>query len=255
MDGLQIFTHSVRQVFGNLNAALRISGLLFLVQLGAAYIFGRSMMGPGEPMREQMMRGDFPIGGLLIFILLALVTGLWIAVAWHRHVLGGEAPGAVLPPFNGDRMLAYFGYSLLIAVILIPLALVLGFVASWFVGPMMQSGRIVLGLIVVGLVVYLPMLVVAFRLSVALPAAALGKPLGIGGAWNKTKGTTGTMVLLAVLAVVFAVVIDLPAGYVFPANSILSLIWSAAAQWVALMVGVSILTTLYGHFVEGRALV
>jgi len=197
--------------------------------------------------------GSVPWGGLILALLIMVVTGLWIAVAWHRYILRVEEPGSVIPAFKGDRMLAYFGYSILIAIILILMSLVLGLVVGLVVGPFLGSSPL-FGMIVIGILVYVPLVIVAYRLSVVLPAAALGEELGIGGALERTRGTTGTLLLLAIISLIGAVVIDLPTAYIFTPGSIISIIWSALTQWIVLMVGISILTTLYGVYVEDRKL-
>lgn len=251
--GLDIFVHSIRQVFGNFGAALRISALLYLIQVAAVYFLGAGLLANPQLLQMQAQRGDVPWGGLIVALLVLVVTGLWIAVAWHRYILRVEEPGSVIPAFKGDRMLSYFGYSILIVIILILMSLVLGLVVGLVVAPFL-GGSPVIGMIIIGILVYVPLVIVGYRLSVVLPAAALGEELGIGGAWEKTQGAMGTLLLLAIVSLIGAVVIDLPAAYVFTPGSILSIIWSAVTQWIVLMVGISILTTLYGVYVEERKL-
>ena len=62
MKGVQIFTHSLRQVLNNLPAALRISGVLYLVQVAVSLAFGRAMMSAGM---GGMMGGGYGIGALV----------------------------------------------------------------------------------------------------------------------------------------------------------------------------------------------
>lgn len=256
MNGIDIFGHSVRQVFGNLSAAIRLSALLYLVQFGVTIWYTSSMPDVAfEAMNPEAM-ANIPWGTMLIFFIVLLITSLWIAVAWHRFVLLSEEPGSIIPAFRGDRMLAYFGYSLLICLIMIPVVLILGFVTSLIVAPLLMSGGPSLfGLIVVGLLVYIPIIVISYRLSVVLPAAALEENLGIGGAWERTRGTTGTILVLAIISAIAYYIISLPVLYIFTQGSVPSYIWTFFSQWIALMVGVSILTTLYGHYVEERPLV
>jgi hypothetical protein len=40
----------------------------------------------------------------------------------------------------------------------------------------------------------------------------------------------------------------------FAGNFALSLIWQCVFGWISVMVGLSVLTTLYGHYIEKRAL-
>ena len=251
MKGLEIFVHSVRQVFGNLGPALRISAVLYLVQVAGMVLLG-GFDPSGAMFGMQTGQVDWP--SLFATLALALVTGLWIAVAWHRYVLRVEQPGAAVPPFHGDRILSYLGNSLLIVLILIPVSIVLGLIVGLLASPFVSSAEPSLAVaLVFGLLVYVPVVIIGYRLSVVLPASALGEPLGLGGAWAATQGEAGTILALALVSLVSAFVIDLPATYLL--GGIAAQLWTVATQWVVLMVGISILTTLYGHFVEKRPLV
>ncbi len=242
MKGVQLFLHSVKQVFGNLGAAIRISGLLFLVQLIATLLVSRHAMGA--------MEGAFGGGTLNVILLslLTLVSSLWIAVAWHRFVLRVEQPGAFLPAFHGGRMLAYLGYSILIGVALAGVVVVMAFLVS----RLAPVNGLVMP-ILVSLVVFVPAVLLALRLSPLLPAAALGDRLGIGDAWGATNGATGDLLVLAILAVLGSVLIDLPVLSLMNVMP-LAMAWTFVTAWIKTMVGASILTTIYGHYVEGRPL-
>jgi hypothetical protein len=254
MKGLQIFTHSVRQVFGNLSAALRVSGLLYLVQVGVSFAVGVSAFTDQAAMRGMMQRGEFPWGGFFLVLLVSVVTSLWIAVAWHRYVLKVEQSG-ILPPFKGDRILAYFLKGLLIFIILIPLLLILGFVAGIIVGALMRSENLVAALVVGALVIYLPIGVVGFRLSSILPGVAIGEGYGIADGWAATDGQSGALAVVVLLSIALGLVLGLPNQFLLPPNSVPALIWQLISGWIMLMVGISVLTTLYGHYIEKRPLV
>jgi hypothetical protein len=255
MNGIDVFAHSVRQVFGNLSAALKISAILYLIQFAVSYWFGSQIPEFGVGGMSPGAMTNIPWGSLLIFYVVLLITGLWIAVAWHRYILLNEEPSSILPALRFDRMLAYFGYSLLIGLIMIPVAFVLSFIVSLLVAPLLMSGGAnMFGIVVVGLLIYVPLIVIVYRLSVVLPAAALEENLGIGGAWERTKGTTGTMLVLAIISALGFLLINLPVFWMSP-QSIFVTVWTFGTQWIIVMVGVSILTTLYGHYVEDRPLV
>jgi hypothetical protein len=241
VKGVQLFLHSVKQVFGNLGAAIRISGLLFVIQLIVSLLVIRYVLGTtGEP------AGLFLVS--IILLLFSLFVSLWIAVAWHRFVLRVERPGAFLPAFHGARMLAYLGYSIVIGVALAIVVMVLSFLVAQ-VAPVNNAMVRLLG----GLVVFVPVFLLALRLSPLLPAAALGDGLSLGDAWGATKGATGDLLVLAFLAALASVVIDLPAFGLTGAMP-LAMTWSLITAWIKTMVGASILTTIYGHYVEGRPL-
>ncbi|HQU70553.1 MAG TPA: hypothetical protein PLI43_20485 [Albidovulum sp.] len=245
MKGYQIFLHSVKQVFGNFGAAVRISGLLFLVQVFATLFFGRAAVMPG--MQDAMA---MPRGGMLLLLAVTLVTSLWIAVAWHRFILRVEEPQAILPAFHGQRMLAYLGYSLLLIIIAAIPALVFSFLGAMMVNVL--GNNIVTSLFAM-LIVLVPVLLITLRLCPVLPAAALGEPLGLRGAWDATGGTTVDFLILAVVATVASFAVDLPM-FLFMGAMPLAMGWALVTAWLKMMVSASILTTIYGHYVERRSL-
>ncbi len=260
MKGWQIFVHSLRQVTGNFKAALRISGLLYVAQtVVGVVLLGGDAMRPGgrfwmmlNGVSNPAMALGFDPAMALGFVITILVA-LWIAVGWHRYVLLGEA-ATLVPTFRSDRMLAYFLRSLGYTAILILLGAVwVGIVVFAFGSIFYDLGTLPVILIVI--LMYLPILVIALRITAALPAAAIGvvKPF-----WSGWAATAGGSADLAVLAVVYVVILrgpDLIGDYVFGTSSVLYAIWSFVVGWLQMMIGVSILTTLYGHYIEKRPLV
>lgn len=251
MKAWQIFVHSVRQVFGNLNGALRVSGLLYLAQVAVLVVFGVYAVSDQADIQHKMMSGEVSVAPILLGMLVSFLCGLWIAVGWHRYVLLVEEPGLV-PPFRGDRMLGYLGRSIIIGVIAVLLGAVVGSLLAAVLLPLL--GFSAGGAMLFSLLVGLPVVYVIYRLSVGLPASAVGRPLGLGEAWAATAGESGTLIGLAVLSLVASFALGLPA-MILAEVPILAFVWNIGAGWVQLMVGVSILTTLYGHYVEKRALV
>ena len=253
MKGWQIFVHSVRQVFGNLDGALRVSGVLYLVQIGVAVLFGGGMMMASG----QMMQGGMSAGvilGVLVVAVVAVVTGLWIAVSWHRYVLLGEK-AAVLPAYRGDRIWAYLVRSLGYGLILVVGGAVLGAVVGTIFGGLAVNSSMAVGMIALGVLVYLPVLVIGFRLTSSLPATALGVDRPFLSGWGATKGQMPDLISLAAIVVVLGVGLELIGFYLFQQIPVVSAIWSFGIGWVRMMVGISIVTTLYGHYIENRPLI
>ena len=81
---LRIFLHSLRQVFGNLSGALKVSGILMLVQFAVLLTIGRAMPTDEATMRQLMMQGEMPWGRIVLGALVSTVLWLWIVVGWHR---------------------------------------------------------------------------------------------------------------------------------------------------------------------------
>jgi hypothetical protein len=251
-----IFVHSLRQVFGNIGGALQVSGILMLAQAGILLTFGKALLMDQPAQRAMMEGGSFPWGQFLLAFLLIAIISLWIAVGWHRYILLNERP-TLVPALKLDRMLGYFGKSLLIGLILLVPAFLLGLVAGAVATALLKGGTGLIGVfIVMGLVVYLPLVTIATRLATALPGVALEPGVPLFSGWEATKGATWTIAGVVLLSLICFGGIELIATRVFPDPTALpAVVVSVVTQWAATMVGVSILTTLYGHYVEKRSLV
>lgn len=185
MKGLQIFRHSVRQVTGNLEGALRVSGVLYAVQV---------------------------------------VIGLWIAVGWHRYVLLNEKPD-LLPTFRQDRMLAYFLRSLVLGLIILLPAIVWGMVVGVLFMPFVGSGVGLVAVLLVSLIIQLPLIFLGLRLSAALPGQALGAESEVLAGWRATAHDNRALAELAVIIVAAIFVLNLIGLLVFGQSAVASLVW------------------------------
>ncbi|MEQ1902427.1 MAG: hypothetical protein ABL866_17040 [Devosia sp.] len=254
MQAWQIFVQSVLRIVNNFEGALRVSAVLYLmiVALGLALqMLGIPDLSDRDQLKALLEAGRFPWIPFILIYLASAICALWIAVGWHRFILLDENPG-IVPPLNGGRLFAYFLRGLLVGLILIPIYLV--FVLLMFGLAVATRGNlpdIVLTLLPIAIVI--PASMIFLRLSVALPGAALGAEGGILDTWEKTRGTMGTFLALTLILGAFGVAAGL-VTLLFLNVPLLLMFWSYLYGWVSLMVGVSILTTLYGHYVEKRAL-
>lgn len=236
--GLKLFFHAVRLVLDNLVVALRISGVLYLLQIVVAI---------GLLLFLQPSSQGALLTYLVVVILLSVFCSIWTAVAWHRFILLDEVPSGWLPAFNGGRLLAYFGYSLLLGIIAIPILLGAGLLAGLFA----SAGGPLVALIAT-VAVFFVVLIIGYRLALILPGSSVDKRMGLGDAWDATRGATGDIVVLALVSAIGAAVLGLPSSFLIGPLQIVGMVWSVVAQWITLLVGISILTTLYGHYVEKR---
>ncbi len=254
MLGLEIFVHSVKMVLRNLTQALQISVVPALIggflAIGLFFLFGI----PFEEFNSET--NGFPEGvtaasftGFLL-CLMAVVFGvmLWIVVSWHRFVLLEEYPSGLVPPFRFDRVLAYFGRLLMLGlialIIMIPGALIMG---------MMAQSSVALGVLVwLGLIIFLT--IGFYRASPILPGAAIGKPIKLSEAWQATSGASGAIALLVVLSILFQILLQLLASLLLFVPIIGVLIVLFASMLIVPLINVSILTTIYGVFIEKREL-
>jgi hypothetical protein len=247
MQGLAIFLHALRMVFGNFTRTLRIGGVALAVLVALTLSLGGLS-------RAEVTSVS---GTAMVLTFARIIVGLWVAVAWHRYILLEEEPGALLPAWNGVAIWAYFkaGFlvGLILLVILLPLMTVAGFLLLPMAGPSAASPPLLLGLIGF-LVAFLPAIFIFYRLSPALPAAAIGRPLGLREAWFQTGVSGWAFVPLTLVSVLAGWLLDLPLPALARVSLPLALVWSAVGQWLMLMVGASIMTTIYGHYIERRDL-
>lgn len=254
MSGWKIFTYAIRKLTDNLPDALRISVGPYLTQVAAQlYVVQKfGILGvPVEP--EQMTMPDGFLGAMLLLMIVTLVSSLWIAVAWHRFVLLKEEPGAILPSWHGAEILRYFGWSIVIGLILALAGFLLGLVAGLVVIPLAASAPSI-ATIIMTIVVGGPVAILFYRFGLKLPAVATGHELSLGDAWARTENSIGTLLQLAVIAILGGLAVQLPSTLNPDPASTINVVYSLVVNWIVMMIGVSILTTLYSHFVDGNDL-
>lgn len=247
--GFRIFRHSVGLVFNQFGAALRISGLLYLA-IAIFHGLGLYLIGSGTSADQSpQFRWEF------IFVVLPVgVLYLWIVVAWHRFVLLDETSGGPVPALLADRLFAYFGRGMQVALIFMAGGVAMAVVIAVLVYALPEDSVVV---ILVPLVMLAIVALIFYRLAPLLPAAAIGKPIGIRAAWAATSGAWGTILLLTLVSAIAFFIIDLPATILLRQSASVApvaLVWLSITGWVKLMVGASVLTTLYGVYVERRAI-
>ncbi|MHA6324463.1 hypothetical protein [Roseivivax sp. CAU 1753] len=243
MKAWAIFSHSVLLVWRNRWDALRISGALYAIYavVQVTLLGGQDAMMDMDSDMIEMDPGE--MGSIFFAALLQIVITLWIAVAWHRFVLLEEYPTGWLPAFHGASMLGYFWRSI-----------VLGFGVAFAVGlpaaivavavPVLAGVGVLFGLFFG--------IVLGFRLAPALPAAAVGDTFGFRQAWEATSQANGTAIALALLGVFAALLVQVPVLLVSSLSTGLGTIMFIVINWFVTLVSASVLTTIYGHYVQGR---
>lgn len=250
--GWQIFVHALRMVFGNFREAMRIAlgpSLCALILLAGLYIAtgptpADSVTGFAEPV--------FTGPQVLITFLTIIICGavlLWIAVAWHRFILLEEYPRRPLPALRLDQILGYLGWSLRIALLLVLFAMIVG-VVVYFVVSVAAPAALVAFLVASKILTSFLFL----RLSPVLPAVAIGKPITLRAAWSATAGHTGAFVVLTLSLWLFNVLVELGVDLFAPFFVVYLVLLFLVYIVFKTFFAISILTTLYGVFIEKREL-
>lgn len=242
MKAIRIVSHALRQVFGNIRQVLLLSVAPLMIQtvpVAAAVLL------------LDAMRGTRPGWGFIVLVaaigLAAALCLVWLAVRWHRFVLLNEQKNLLSPPPRAV-MLRYVATAL--AIFLIMLAA--GVLTELFISAFSLSGPVLLAAMVLGVLFYAFIL----ALAVALPGAAIGASHPIRSAWRAMSPAAGTVIALVIIGFLCSVLVNavltaadlsaLPIGAVL----ILNLLF----YWAWTLISLSVLTTLWGHYVEGRPL-
>ena len=253
--GWQLVRHAIRMVVYNLSEALKaFLGPFAIALLLAGIIISLSGI-PMQALAGQLPADPVAIGGplfisLLGMVLIYLFVFAWVAVTWHRFILLEEYPG-MIPAISGRPIWPYIGRSivlgLLLLLVLIPVGLIVGlFVAPFAVVAPFVAGTLA-GIILGAIGAYLWL-----RVALCLPAIAMGQDMAIAEAWSVSGRASGGIFSAALILLVINAALSLPTSLMTP--TIITLIYDLAVAWFTLMVGVSMLTTLYGHLVQGRDL-
>lgn len=249
------FNHVLRSTVHNLGFAWHLSWpwMVLVMPLNiAAALYGFTFSpGAATPSSE----------AIAITILIALVTMFAfssMAVSWHRYILLDEVPKGMARLRADNTVWRYFGNTLLIILILglgmVPVGLLAGILAA-----LGQAGAVLAAPVyVVGFAVAIASF---YRLSVKLPAVALERrDFRLQQAWQVTRGNSANLFALAVLfflaVVVMALVLGLFAYMLEKTGLNFALFLSLALQivfnWIGTIMGVTLLTSLYGFFAEKR---
>lgn len=250
------FGHVLRSTINNLKFAWHLSWPWLLVILPLNLI--ASIYGVSEGLTP-----GTPSGGAAV---LSIVIGLMsmfafssIAVSWHRHILLDEVPQGWARLRADNTVWRYFGNTLLIFLIILAGLLPVIIVAAVLLAFMGDVGA------VISVPLYLAgalfSLAAFYRLSVKLPAIALERQdFQMRDAWAATQNNNWQLIGLALLFFVSVIVLALLVGVASwllaqtGANFLLfvGLAAQIALNWIVTIMGVTLLTSLYGFFVEGR---
>ncbi len=252
MVGWLIFKHSLMMVLRNFGRALHIYAVPWVIAvvlvIAVLFLVGIpvDLFGEGIATPDDIAPGTLLLAFVPMFIIVVMIS-LWIAVAWHRYILLEETPSGILPPIHQDRIAAYLGRGFLLFLAFLVPGTVLGFLLFALAQVSLASG------IVVGIVLGFALMTFFYRLAVILPAAALGQKLSFSDALNVTQGATGPIIVIGLCFLALQILIELAASALM-FIPLIGFFISILTTMFSTMLGISILTTLYGYYVEKRSL-
>lgn len=250
---IRIFVESFWAIFGNIGQAFRVSVLpLAILYLCLAVLVA-------NPGARGLLFGDasapdlglLPLIFAIVFVPLSVFVFAWVAVSWHRLLLREERSD-VLPVSRGRPILPYVGQSMLIWIPSTMVAFIglfaIGLLVAFTLGPNATDN---LGGIIrlCGAVMFAYLWL---RWGMALVGTAVEKPMKMRDAWRATRTIKATVLGVAVLIVLVSLGADVVATAFGTVSQSVDLFVSVALGWITVMLGISVLTTLYGYCVEGR---
>lgn len=269
---LQIVLHTFRMIFGNIGQALRVSVVPNIILIVATFFaFGSLGLGfyGGTGTSTPALPSGFSIFMMLLLLPLSLFVFAWVAVGWHRFILLEEYAG-IAPAVAGRPIWPYVWKSILLAlllmVIVVPIMLVFGGIIGATATDSIADGAVIatdgwdasggasFGMMLLFGLIAIPVSYVAMRWGVALVSTALGQNMGFFEAWGKTKPVALVVLGIVVILMAINLVLQLIVTVLSPLPLIPDLV-GIATSWLTMMLGISILTTIYGHVIEGRPLV
>ncbi|MEY8843085.1 hypothetical protein AB9K41_28975, partial [Cribrihabitans sp. XS_ASV171] len=163
-------------------------------------------------------------------------------------ILLNEQPQGWLPRFRPDRVIFYVGQGLVLAIIMI-----IGSIPLLFLILILPASTVILNVLVIGS--YITMLILSFyRLAVTLPARAIGKDMTLDQAWKATSSSFWTLIVLVLLSHSFQYLLQFLFGMFALIPVVGPLLVLIPSLLLLPLINVSVLTTLYGVYVEGRPL-
>ncbi|WP_223274742.1 hypothetical protein [Tateyamaria sp. syn59] len=252
---VRIFTHAVSMVFRDFSATVRATWAgLAVLAIGSAILF---VVEPGlatgmttleDPFTDSSIEvRDINFGLLFPAALMLIVGYIMMIAAWHRFVL--------LPPDRRHEgftpsagiVLGYLGRSLLLGIVImllaIPIFIPVGLAAA-------GAGDVIASLVAIPAFAVLGW--IFFRWSLILPACTIGHKMSFSDSWQATKPLAATIFGIMIILAVVDFLLNL-AGDAILTDNIVSGLISVIVSLLYALISASILTTLYGIAVEGRA--
>ncbi|QIG46845.1 hypothetical protein G5V57_03245 [Nordella sp. HKS 07] len=248
--------HALTSVRNNIGYAFRISWpwyvVLAVVNIGILTFSGYAVAGGIDVHPVIFM----PI--ILVIALINMLAFASIAVNWHRYILLDQVPtGSELFRLDGLTW-RYFGNILLIGLIVAVAFLLLVLLLQVFAS---LSTITSIAAILIGLAGLVFASISIYRLSVKLPAVALGRrDFSLSHAWAASRGNKQPIFFvilfqfsLAIGIAIAFLALDFALALIDPIIAfVVSQLLQIFVGWLLVILGITILTSLYGFFVEGR---
>jgi hypothetical protein len=257
LEVLSAYSHSIRSVRNNFQFAFQVSWpwMLFLLPFNIAehaYLLFNPVADPKKV--------SFGILAIIFgYSLMSTVAFSSIAVMWHRYILLDEVPSGLARLRLDTVVFRYIGNAILMALAGLAAGIVFGIVYAIVGFILGKFGLLVL--IPATIAFGLATISYAFALGIKLPAVAIGRrDCSFSDVLSRSKGNFWQFIGLALLVFLSLIGIALVLGiltYVIASIGsqtllFVSFVLQLFVNWIVAIWNVTILTSLYGYFVEDR---
>lgn len=271
--GFRIFILCLRQLFSNLKIAFQLSWAWVAILIIFGIVTGTSFS--RIPLNNIFSNGFFMFFiFMIIFITFFVLSTISIAIGWHRYMLLNETPPSFHIINRKWPIGSYFWNSIKIIILTFIMFIPIAFIMSTILPPIIKASSTssLAGSFLLSHAIFLPINLLSFwlllRIGLVLPAAAVGVKLDISESFKKTSGHNWQLLIVAFLLTLlytlpsliflsfsdFSVLGNINPSQQFKTISfIISMIYTAF-NWITFFIGFGILTVLYGHLFEDKAI-
>ncbi len=264
MLGWEFFKKSVTQIYYNFGDAVKITGFIWISWqlisiLVSSFLIGKPSIAiynfdPNNPTADNVE--NFLLAGFILLTISAIFFS-WLAVLWHRFMLLNERQTTFIPKWSGRLVWLYLLKSIKVGLILVIILFILGMIAGIISAILIVTADFSSILPYFAPIFVLLGTYIFLRIALVLPAVALGKNMSIKQSWEYTISASGAIfiasILMTVLGIISQMIVTFFSTQIAQAAFLYPLI-SFFLDWIVIMIGISILTTLYGYLVEERNL-
>ncbi len=271
----EVFSGVTRHYFELLGvAAFPILATLIVIMLSGFLLWDTDLARWYMTLASQPTGGEPPLppsdpgAWVLVFVSVVLIGLLFAACAvrWHRFVLLGERPGAGGAPLaiwrgeDGRYVITILKLSLVMALTMIPVgagSAIAGYLSNGGEG----TGFGALGAILF-LGIFLLLMLLFVRISIALPDAALGGRGSVRATFSRTEGNSWRLLgynflvqlVLMVISLVYSLLLMLVIAALFSDRTgtgatLISILLNIPIYLYSSMVGVTMLSVAYREIV------
>ncbi len=254
-------THAFKSTWHNLPFAFRASWpwLVLLIPFNLYFTTGLPELDPAttDPVKQAELAKA--VLGFYATAAVSMVVYASIGVTWHRYILQDEQPQGLKSLRLDSTVWRYVGNTILVALFavfsILPLA-ILSSIVLQVLGAPLQA--VMPFYVAFAILIALP---VTYRFSLKLPAIAIGnKNFRFGDAWNVTRGSMPQLILLggavflglSAAGIILGVAEQGVQAALGEAGAILFRVLSQLISWIVAIFTITMLTSLYGFFVEKR---